>query len=133
VVRGLNEPDANRSTIALASQTSLHERPADAAILRRGVHRHRADSGDHRAFVDEHASEQLAVALGNETGKSLCRQHVRDLEARELAGDRLDRKVVPRGDRLERVVEDASAGVGVVGGHLPEGDAGLVRLHRLRS
>ena len=51
-------------------------------------------------------------------GEPGARQHLADLEARELARAGLDREVVSGRDRLEGVVEDPRAAVGILGSRL---------------
>jgi hypothetical protein len=66
-----------------------------------GIDGHGADPGDRRALVDERATEDLPVALGDQPGETVVGDHLRDLEAGELARRRLDRQVVagPRSRR----------------------------------
>jgi hypothetical protein len=124
VVGGLNEPDARRATVALAPQDRLHQLCADPLVLRARIDGYRADPGDHGAFVHERAAENLPVAFGHDRRDAVGGDHLRGLERGELTRRRLDRVVVSDRDRLERVVEDPAALVGVVGGRVANGDAG---------
>ena len=65
VVRSLQQPDAGEATLVGTLHDTLHEQTPEAAVLNRRIDGDRADACDRRALVEEVATEDLAVTLGD--------------------------------------------------------------------
>jgi len=116
VIGRLDQPHPRTPAIGNALENCLHEAAPDHPVLGRGIDGDARNTRNGRALVEEDAPDDTALELGDHrivarVGKPpLRRFHGR------LGRGKIRRETMAIGDRLERLVADGSAPLGVGGG-----------------
>jgi hypothetical protein len=132
VVRRLEQAHAGEAPRCGAPQHVLHQPPADPLVLHLRIDGDRADPGDGRALVEEIAAHDPAAEFRHHCIEGGMGEQAGEQAGGRLRGREVAREAVPVRDRVERLVADPAAGLGVVrpAGPQDEVGSGLVRSHR---
>src|SRR4029453_18407525 len=108
----LTQPDAARAPRPL--QRGLHQGAADPVPLGRRVDRHDGDAADGIALVEEEQARRPLLTHRDQAVDGGEPDEERRYAARNVDGRKGGREAVVIGDALERVEDDAGAGLDVV-------------------
>jgi len=110
VIARLHEADPRCAVARHPIEHVGHQRRTDAPVLCGRIDGDRPQPDDRRTFVDEIAADDPAVLLGDDAIETGIAAQLPQQTDRDVGIGEVGRKIMLRGDRLERVVTDPPGG-----------------------